>query len=167
MLRTLVCDVAQRCPTLGSKADAVYAVEPKRGRSASMAAIGKALAVIAADPQLPTGELQRVGEHLFAWLLSLCPMPEQALSCAWETETRSQASADVAQARALRALETLDFAALDTAIIETTAHTAAQQLLTARLLAAKRTVNATPRRAVRVLTSHRQIAAGRDRKSVV
>ncbi len=159
MLRTEVTAMASRCPEVPAPRQLFYDVAPDRARPASMAAMGQAIAALAADPELPDLELMRFAEHVIAFMLSLRPMPEISLANCWERETRIQASADIAQARALRALETKDLAALDAAISESSAHLAEQQLLTARLIAARRQVNAQPRTAFRVVNTSRLVAS--------
>jgi hypothetical protein len=151
-LRRSVHRMAHQCEQVPAPSQLFYDIAPERGRAASMRTIGAALAALAKCPTLPRGALVAFGNQLLAWFLSLQPMAAEAMMATWEEETKAQARADVAQARALHALETRDLAAIDGAIEETSQHLTETQRLLARLVAGRRTVIADRRESLHLMS---------------
>lgn len=106
----------------------------------TVAAVGAALSAIARTPAIADRVLVTITEHFGAWLLSHRDATPGCLTTHWASETEAQAEADVAQARALTALERRDLAAIEAAIDETTQHIAESQRLAARLIATRRAI---------------------------
>ncbi len=109
-------------------------------RPLSMGRVGQAIQALAASPLISDSTFDAFAEHVAAWIRSLRPNTADSLVARWELETRAQADADIAQAKALRAIETKDVAALDAAIAETSEHLTEGQRLLAQLIAARRIV---------------------------
>lgn len=133
-----------------------YDLSREEHRPLSMARVGQALQAMALSPFIADRAFFGFVEHVAAWMRSLRPGTAVSLQVRWEQETLAQAEADVSQAKALRALELQDIAALDAAIAETSEHVSEQQRLLASYVAARRAVLA--QKAGR--TPPRLIAAG-------
>lgn len=109
-------------------------------RPMSIATVGAALRAMAKSSVVSDVRFFAFAEHVALWICSLRPLPVESITALWARETKEQADADVAQAAALRAIETRDIAALEAAIAETTQQITETQRLCARLIAARRDV---------------------------
>lgn len=120
-------------------------------RPASIASIGMAFAALAQSRWISDSDFYATAEAVATWIRSLRPVTTESLACCWERETRAQAEADVAQARALRALETRDLPALDAAISETADHSSEVHRILDLLMATRRDVTNVRRDSMHVL----------------
>jgi hypothetical protein len=140
-LRTEIDLVAHSGPQVPAPRELFYEIGRKEDqRPMSIATVGAAVRAIAASPQVTDVRFFAFAAHVAGWICSLRALPVESLTAHWARETKEQADADVAQAAALRAVETRDLAALDAAIAETTQHLSETQRLCARLIAARRDV---------------------------
>jgi hypothetical protein len=107
-------------------------------RPLSMGRVGQAIQALADSPLITDRVFHAFAEHVAAWIRSLRAGSADCLMARWEQETLAQADADVAQAKALRAVETHDVPALDAAIAETAEQLAELQRYFASLIAHRR-----------------------------
>lgn len=117
----------------------------------TVANLGAALAGLSRTPAIADHVLSTIGALVTAWLFSHRQTADGCLSDHWAHETRAQADADVAQARALTALERRDLPAIEAAIEETTQHIAELQRFAARLIATRREIVSARRESLRVV----------------
>jgi hypothetical protein len=120
-VNTLTSEVG-RC-ALGRR---MVAADVLRGRTASAARIGEAIADAAAHGADPVHVLA-IGERISSWFRGLLPLVSPtSLVDAWERETHEQVAADHAQRRAMASA---DPSVLAHALQETDEHIASAQLL--------------------------------------
>lgn len=138
LLREQLTHLAGQCDQTPYPRQDFYDAAPTRSRPLSMRKVGAMLASVARTPSLPSDALAAFGAHFSAWLLSLVPTRADSLMLTWESETKAQADADIAQARALAAIARQDVPAIEAAIDETAQHLAAMQRLLVHLTTARR-----------------------------
>lgn len=145
ILREEITKLAHACKVMPWPQASFLDAQPQRHRPLSLKKFGTLIVALAKDPSLPGELLPAFGNRLLAWICSLQPRQGESLAAIWEAETRAQADADVAQARALRAIETRDLAAVESAIDETTQNLTHTQRLLLRLTTARREIIAARR----------------------
>lgn len=127
LIREGIDTMAHACDVIPAPRDAFNDASPKRARPLSMVKVGQLLVVLAKVPSLPAELLPAFAHRVYCWLLSLKPRPTDSLSRMWEASTLQQAHGDIAQARAVRAAETGDLAAVEDAIEATSRELAQDQ----------------------------------------
>ncbi|BAH39325.1 MAG TPA: hypothetical protein DGD08_01940 [Gemmatimonas aurantiaca] len=109
-------------------------------RGLSLSVIGCAIIAIAQSPATDPGALEALFFKWLAWAESYRPDTPDCYATEWQRETRQGAETDVAQARALRALELLDLPGIDAALAENAEQGASLRRMSARLHVMRREV---------------------------
>lgn len=152
LLRNEVVSLSEQCTVIPEPAQLIKDI--KRGRGASMIAIGAALAAIAESPTLPERRLHVTAVRLAGWLGSLQPSGAENLESASARETLLQAHTDISQYGAIIGLRRGDVVAIDRAIGDLTSEIDAKYVLLAQLEHARRAMRAhtAVRSSVRLIT---------------
>lgn len=111
-------------------------------RGLSLATVGSAIAVLAQASAVEPGAVEAMFIGWMAWALALAPEAANCYPTEWARETRQGAETDVAQARALPAVETLDLPSIDQAQAEIREHIARLLRCDAALSQQRRVVQA-------------------------
>jgi hypothetical protein len=115
-----------------------YDLAREDARACSIASCGQAIVALAMDPRVGEAQLIELELAFSGWLDSLRATSVTSLRTQWERETTAQAEADIAQCRAVVAIELRDPCAIAAAIDETREHLAHERCVLSQLYVAQR-----------------------------